>query len=345
MNFQQAAAEYLPLINAEIKRIMAGNAADDPFWGMMHYHLGWLDETFHPVEASAGKQLRPLFTLLTCYAAGGDPTHALPAAAAIELTHNFTLIHDDIQDGSDTRRGRKTVWRLWGIPQAINTGDAMFTLARGALLQLRRHNISPETLLNAIEKYDETVLALCRGQYLDMKFEGTLDVSLKTYLEMIAGKTAALLACAGYFGALVATENLTTAQRYWDFGHAMGIAFQMQDDLLGIWGDAGVVGKPSGDDLRWRKKTLPVIFALNCAPSADVTRFRDIYAQPISNTTEADIAEAMSILEALGAREYTVLRAELWLENAAAALAMIDMPREAKRTLQEFSDLMIQRVK
>lgn len=346
MNIQQAATKYLPRINTEMKQIMAPSNSDiDPFWGMMHFHLGWLDEELSPTTASLGKQLRPLFTVLACEAFGGNPALALPAAAAIELTHNFTLIHDDIEDNSATRRGRKTVWRLWGAPQAINAGDAMFTIARNALLRLRRHNISAETILTAMEKYDETIMALCRGQYLDMSFEQTMTVTLDAYLEMIAGKTAALLACAGYLGALIATDDARQAEKFWEFGHALGLAFQMQDDLLGIWGDAAMVGKPSGDDLRQRKKSLPVIFALNQTASQDAARFREIYIQPAEMTSENDISEAIDLLEKLGAREYTVHQAESWVGKAGTTLAVLDFPLEKHGALQEFSDMMIKRAK
>ncbi len=342
MNFKQALATFIPQIEAEMRRVIsATDTAPNPFYGMMHYHFGWVDEQFAPVQASAGKRLRPIFTLLACQAAGGNPEHALPAAAAIELVHNFSLIHDDIEDDSDTRRGRTTVWAIWGVPQAINIGDAMFVLARNALLGLQAQNVSAATILEAINRLDQTSLTLCRGQYLDMSFEQALNVDLPAYLEMIESKTAALLACSGYLGGLVATEDPRQADVYWQLGRALGLAFQIQDDLLGIWGDETIVGKPSGDDLRRRKKTLPVVFALNQTDGPRAESFRKLYRRPTS--AEADIAEMIILLEEMGAKTYTEQKARHYIEQAEAALAAIDALPEKKLALQEMAQFMINR--
>ena len=342
MKFKQAITEFVPKIEAEMQRYLTpSTGATDPFWGMMLYHLGWRDSRLQPAQAPAGKRLRPVFTMLACQAENGDPIAALPAAAAVELVHNFTLIHDDIQDNSDTRRGRPTVWKIWGVPQAINAGDAMFTLARNALLHLRKGGIPAETVLDATACLDRTLLKLCRGQYLDMSFEETMSVRQETYLEMIAGKTAALLACSGYLGALIATESPEAAERYWQFGHALGMAFQMQDDILGIWGDADMVGKPIGDDLRQHKKTMPVVFALNRAETDDTRRFREIYRQP--QLTDAMIAESVSLLEKIGAKAHTDAAAERYTRQAQRLLNSIGVNREAKEALQDMLAFLLAR--
>ncbi len=342
MKFKQAITEFVPQIEAEMKRhLIPADGTIDPFWGMMLYHLGWRDSHLQPAQAAAGKRLRPVFTLLACQAENGDPAAALPAAAAVELVHNFTLIHDDIQDNSDTRRGRPTVWKVWGVPQAINTGDAMFTVARNALLRLRETGVSAETVLEATACFDRTLLALCRGQYLDMSFEETVSVRQETYLEMIAGKTAALLACSGYLGALIATESPKTAERYWQFGHALGMAFQMQDDILGIWGDSAVVGKPIGDDLRQHKKTMPIVFALNQPETTDTRRFREIYSQP--QLTDAMVAEAVSLLEKIGAKAYTDAEAERYTRQAQRLLNAIGKNNSAKNAMQEMLAALLKR--
>lgn len=343
MNLSEAQKRFLPQIEAEMRRVMSPPAGQsDAFFGMMHYHLGWLDEHFAPAQASAGKRLRPLFTLLACRAAGGEPERALPAAAAVELVHNFSLVHDDIQDNSDTRRGRPTVWRLWGMPQAINAGDAMFVLARHALLRLSERGVSPPTVLNAVARLDRTCLTLCRGQYLDMDFEGRLDVRLADYLEMIEAKTAALLACAGYLGGLVATEDPARAETFWSLGRALGLAFQIQDDWLGIWGEERITGKPAADDLRRRKKSLPVVYALGRAAEDErAARFRALYAQP--HRAEETVSEAIALLEATGAKEYTEQQARHHAEAARAALQAVDAPPGSGEALQEMVQFMIER--
>lgn len=340
MNLNQAMTHFIPKIEAEMQRVMTPPDKFDGLYGMLHYHLGWRDENLKEVDASQGKRLRPLFTVLCCQAAGGDPARALPAAAAVELVHNFSLIHDDIEDRSDTRRGRRTVWHIWGEPQAINAGDAMFVLARNALLQLQAHDVPLPIIIEAIDRLDQTCFHLCRGQFWDMGFEETMSVSLEAYLQMIEGKTSALLACAGYLGALIATHHPGQAERYWDLGLALGLAFQIQDDWLGIWGDEALTGKPTADDLRRRKKSLPVVYALNHAsPSAQL--FRDMYAK--SESTEAEIVDAIDMLDELGARQHTETMAQRYIDQAEKALSNIETSDD-NVALHEMAQFLIKRM-
>jgi geranylgeranyl diphosphate synthase type I len=344
MNFEQSLATFVPQIEAEMRRLLAPpQGVLNPFYGMMHYHLGWLDESFKPVQVSGGKLLRPIFTLLCCQAASGQPEKALTAAAAVELIHNFSLIHDDIEDNSRTRRGRATVWAIWGEPQAINAGDGLFVLARNALLKLSEQGVSHPTIFAALERLDQTCLALCQGQCLDMSFEQTLAVDLEAYLEMIEGKTAALLACSGYLGGLIATDNRAKAEVFWQLGRALGMAFQIQDDLLGIWGQEVVTGKPAGDDLRRRKKSLPVVYALNQANQRQAARFKEIYST--ASLTEADVAEAIIILEEIGAKASTEAQAKSYIDTAKSALQAIEAAPENKLSLEEMAHFLIERVR
>lgn len=341
MNFEEILTHFLPQIEAEMRRLMAPPDGEiDLFYGMMHYHLGWLDDKFAPVRVPAGKRLRPIFTLIACQALGGDTAKALPAAAAVELIHNFSLIHDDIQDRSATRRGRAAVWSLWGDAQGINVGDSLFVLARNALLKLQNHGVPPTTVLQAVQRLDETCLALCRGQYLDMRFEEMLTVDLEAYLAMITGKTALLLACSGYLGALVATDDSDKAETIWQLGQSLGLAFQIQDDWLGIWGDEATTGKPVADDLRWRKKSLPVVFVLS-QETAQANRFRQIYGA--DTLAESDIAELVKILEEVGAKSYTEEQAKIYVEQATAALQMIQVPAQDKAALIEMANFLVDR--
>src|SRR5262245_39973061 len=163
------------------------------FYAMQEYQLGWRDEQLAPAHVDPGKLLRPQLTLLACRVAGGDPQQALPLAAAIQLIHDFSLIHDDIEDNSDTRRGRPTVWKLWGLAQGINTGDGMFVVAHLALHQLVQAGVPAEVTLDVLKRFDQTILALCEGQFLDLSFEGNLTIGEADYLAMISGKTATLL--------------------------------------------------------------------------------------------------------------------------------------------------------
>ncbi len=227
---------------------------------MLAYHLGWEGEGSGP-EAQ-GKRIRPLLLLLACEAAGGDWSNALPAAAAVELLHNFSLIHDDIQDNSPLRHGRDTVWVKWGIAQAINAGDLMFTIAHQSMLALQPA-FPAEIVLRGSRILHDTCVELTRGQYLDLAFETRPEVSLDDYWSMIAGKTGALLGACARIGALLggAGENEQTACQ--TFGVNLGLAFQVQDDLLGIWGDASQTGKSTESDLVAGKKSLPVVYGLH----------------------------------------------------------------------------------
>jgi len=231
----------------------------------------------------------------------GEHRAARPAAVAVELVHNFSLIHDDIQDQSTERRHRATVWRLWGIPQAITAGDAMYALARGALLRLAERGVPPNRILQATAALDDACLHLCEGQYLDLASEGCQGATMEDYLAMIKGKTAALMACSTQLGALVATDDLETVEALRIFGESLGLAYQIQDDVLGIWGDPAVTGKPAADDLRRRKMTWPVVFALGEAERpAAAHRLRELLCQ---EPDDATVAEMLALLEKAQARD------------------------------------------
>ena len=344
MNLQQALDSYLPLVENELRACMlplAGGDSPPAFFGMMHYHLGWTDAQFHPAQAKIGKRLRPLFTLLACQAAGGDVQAALPAAAAVELIHNFSLIHDDIEDRSATRRGRPTVWALWGEAQAINAGDALFTLAHLALHRLGERGVPRDRIAAALRALDQANLELCRGQHMDLDFEGRLDVGADAYMAMIQGKTAVLLGCAGHLGALVASPDEALAERYRRVGEELGLAFQIQDDVLGIWGEAGVTGKPVADDIRSRKKSLPIVFVLGQADDLGAERLRAIYAQ--ETLSEADVASAIAILDASQARTYAEKLAQRHLEAALAELEAAQPEPEAGEALHEMAHFLVKR--
>jgi geranylgeranyl diphosphate synthase, type I len=343
VNLREATAIFMPLIEAEMRRALGnGKSGLDPFFGMMHYHLGWADEHFRPAQTNRGKRLRPLFTLLACQAAAGDPARALPAAAAVELIHNFSLIHDDIQDRSQTRRGRKTIWVLWGDAQGINAGDTMFTLARRSLLRLGELGLSAEATLEAVRKLDDACLELCYGQHLDLSFEKRLDVDLESYLTMIRGKTAALLCCAGYLGALVATSDVQIANNYGRLGQEMGLAFQIQDDILGIWGQEATTGKPAADDLRRRKKSLPIVYVLGRGQDdPDAARLREIYQKP--KLTEQDLAAALHVLDRTGSREQTIALAQGHVEAATQLLDEVTSSNPAGAALREMATFFVRR--
>jgi geranylgeranyl diphosphate synthase type I len=329
--FDAFSRAWLPRLESEMRALLEGEPAElRGMYGMMRYHLGWEDRHGQPDDAPKGKRLRPLLTLLTAQAAGGNPTQALPAAAAVELIHNFSLIHDDIEDRSPTRRHRPTLWSWVGEPQAINAGDAMFVLAHLAMLRLRQQHLPAPRILDAMQILDDTCLHLTQGQFLDMDFETRTDVTLAEYMTMIEGKTAALIAAAAELGAVVAGSDRAAAYRH--FGRELGISFQIEDDILGIWGEEALTGKSTTGDILTRKKTLPVLYALaQSSPAA--AQLRAYYTREAPLTPD-DLPAILSLLDELGARPYAEAQGRAHAEAALAALAETDGDPESIAMLE-----------
>ena len=228
-------------------------------YSMLTYHMGWTGDLCG-TEAQ-GKRLRPLLLLLTTSACGEDWEKALPAAASVELIHNFSLIHDDIQDNSQLRRGRPAVWIKWGMPQAINAGDSLLILANMAMNSCKT-NFSHGKLYQARDCLLSACLQLTRGQFLDISFEKRQRINLEEYWEMVGGKTASLFQACCEIGAVIGTSKSQMQESLSSFGRYLGLVFQVQDDILGIWGETEITGKATGSDLFSKKKTLPVVYAL-----------------------------------------------------------------------------------
>lgn len=269
---------------------------------LMRYHLGWEDAAGEDIDATGGKMLRPALCLLACEAAGGPMERALPAAAAVELLHNFTLIHDDIEDGSRTRHGRPTLWTLVGVPLAINAGDGLFVLARRTLLDLADRGVPAERVLGAVRMLDEACVVLCEGQHLDLGFESRPRVSVAEYERMIAGKTAALLGASAAAGGIAAGADAATVSGLEEAGRALGMAFQAQDDVLGIWGEPSVTGKPVADDIRSRKKSLPVVHAFDRLSGDALAELERVYGGR-GEMPGADVERVLALLDEARARE------------------------------------------
>ena len=303
---------------------------------MLRYAMGWVDANDQPYHQAAGKRIRPLLLLLCAEAAGGSWRTALPAAAAAELLHNFSLIHDDIQDDSPTRHGRPTVWKVWGQANAINAGDALFTLSYSALESLSNEQLSPETVIKVWRIFNTTALELTRGQHLDMRFEHQESVSIEDYVWMIQGKSAALLAACAQIGALIASNDEDLASRYAEFALNLGIAFQIHDDILGIWGDPSVTGKSAATDIISRKKSLPVLYGLSQSAA-----LKTIYERV--TFTEGDVGEAIDALDVIDARAYTQESETAYYQRALAALEGANPQGNAADGLMQLVEALFQR--
>jgi geranylgeranyl diphosphate synthase type I len=322
-------AELIADTEGEIVRLVQDrDPSTHGLYEMVRYHLA-LDGS----GASGGKRMRPLLGLLAYASIAGDHRAALPGAAAVELGHNFSLVHDDIEDGDTERRHRPTLWTVHGIPQAINTGDTLFSLSRIALHRLTDIGFSDAKVLRLMRLYDETCLALCEGQYLDIATSAAADLmSVDAYFDMIGRKTAALIAASIEAGALLATDDEHVIARYRGFGWALGLAFQVNDDLLGIWGAEASTGKVPTDVIN-RKKTLPVLYAAEHAGPDDRARLLELYAQP--EASEAQVREIIAILERTGARDYTRSEARRYRDQALAELDAAGVVQAAARSRLE----------
>jgi geranylgeranyl diphosphate synthase type I len=300
------------------------------------YHLG-LDDADGP----RGKRIRPLLGLLAYRSLGGDYDLALPGAAAVELGHNFSLVHDDIEDGDRERRHRPTLWAIWGIPLAINAGDALFALSRLALYRLLDGGVSESRLLALMRRYDETCLALCEGQFLDITFERQTDVGVAAYMEMINKKTAALIGAAIEAGAILATDDPEIHAIYRELGNDLGIAFQMADDVKGTFWSTAQSGKPEAGDVRRRKKTLPIVWALEHASEADAGRLRALYAPADEPMDDAQVDETLEILVRCGARDHAQAEARRYRDRALSIIDGLPVEPEPRRQLRSLVEAVI----
>jgi geranylgeranyl diphosphate synthase, type I len=290
--------EYLPAVESELQQIVnehvpAYNTSLE-LHSMLAYHMGWEGPGAGP-EAQ-GKRIRPLLVLLTTASLGSPWQNSIPAAAAVELIHNFSLIHDDIQDQGQLRRNRPTLWVKWGIPQAINAGDTMFTLAQMAILQLSK-TANSNIALNASQLLNNACINLTLGQYLDLSYEAKQDLSIADYWPMIGGKTAALLSTCTELGAMISGASQEICSAFRDFGRYLGLAFQVQDDYLGIWGKTDQIGKSTKTDLVSGKKTLPVLYSLGRNGG-----FARLWHNAILLN---DVPEAVDLLTSDGAYDFT----------------------------------------
>lgn len=292
------------------------------------YHFGWQDQDGRPAQADGGKALRPALALLAARAVGGTGEDAVPAAVAIELTHNFSLLHDDVMDGDTTRRHRATAWTVFGVDAAILAGDALLSLAFDVLADSGQ---GLRTLSSAVQK-------LVDGQVADSLFETRTDVALPECLRMAQLKTGALLGCACALGAMFGGGRPEQVAHLRLFGECLGLAYQFVDDLLGIWGDPAVTGKPTHSDLRRRKKTLPVVAAL----TTDTPAGRDL-AGRYHDPAPLDLAHAAELIELAGARAWSQSEADTLLAAALRELSSADPAAPAAAELGELARLATRR--
>jgi geranylgeranyl diphosphate synthase type I len=297
---------------------------------MLQYHLGLRH------GARPGKRLRANLVLLIAEALGRRWSEALWAAVAVELLHNFSLVFDDVQDRDDTRRGRAALWKVWGPAQAINAGAALEALVTGAVVELLPPR-QADRLRPALLLLTDTMVSLCRGQALDLQFEQRVDVTVDEYVAMTELKTARLFECAARLGGIAAACSAPVLERAGAFGLHLGQAYQVIDDMQGIWGRPRALGKPVGSDLRNGKKTLPILLALHRGPAAARRQLRALLTHASFSASELD--EARTILAQAGSAVQCRKEAAEQLAEARLNLFRIsDRPNWALRALAEMVD-------
>jgi geranylgeranyl diphosphate synthase type I len=288
------------------------------------YHFGWIDAEGRP-DSGGGKAVRPALALLSAQATGGPEEIGLPGAVAVELVHNFSLLHDDLMDHDRERRHRRTVWAIWGGSSAILSGDALLGLAQEVLLDSGLPTAAPAALLLATATRE-----LIRGQVQDLAFEQRDRVSVTECLDMAAGKTGALMAASAAIGAVLAGAPDATVAALATYGAQVGLSFQLVDDVLGIWGDPAVTGKPVFSDLQADKKSLPISYALGQDPS-------------IARIDRADLARRAHAIEAAGGRRWAMEEAARRMGEGEAALAAVDLPEAVRAELVALGHFIVDR--
>jgi geranylgeranyl diphosphate synthase type I len=344
MNIQKI---MLQAIEEELQRQVArlDQSRTSHFYEMLTYHMGWTGEGAG--SEATGERIRPLLVLLTTAACNVNENinsdtsispywlRAVRGAAAVELVHNFSLVHDDIQDNSDKRRGRHTVWVKWGAPMAINAGDALFVIANQAITDLIEH-YPADVVVKAAKILNDTCLDLTRGQFLDMSYEERNDLNIEDYWPMVGGKTSALLSACTHIGAVLGNAEEVEQEAYCLFGYHLGLAFQVQDDILGIWGDEAITGKSSASDLVEGKNSLPILYALG-----KHGKFAERWKQgPI---TADEVKAVAAQLEDEGGKSYATEISEKETQKALAYLEKANPHGAAGESMLELANMLLKR--
>ncbi|MFE4590315.1 polyprenyl synthetase family protein [Streptomyces laurentii] len=325
-----------PVMRAAIDRLAP------PMDTVAAYHFGWIDAAGNPTEADSGKAVRPALALISAEAAGAAPEVGVVGAVAVELVHNFSLLHDDLMDGDEQRRHRDTVWKVHGPAQAILVGDAMFALANELLLELGTVEAG-----RATRRLTIATRKLIDGQAQDISYEHRERVSVEECLEMEGNKTGALIACAVSIGAVLGGADDRTADKLEEYGYHLGLAFQAVDDLLGIWGDPESTGKQTWSDLRQRKKSLPVVAALAAGGPAS-ERLAELLAADAKSSefdsfSEEEFATRAALIEEAGGREWTSQEARRQHAIAVRALHEVELPEQVRDQLVALADFVVVR--
>jgi geranylgeranyl diphosphate synthase type I len=330
-------------IEKEMQSIISSGSL--PLYDMLRYHMGWIDEKGNSGDFGKGKFLRATLCILAYISTLKEGEEekgstVMPLAGSIELIHNFSLIHDDIQDNDIQRRHKPTLWYIWGKPQAINAGTTMKILANLAITRLENYGISCEKQLKVFRIINESCLKMLEGQYLDIEFEDKSEVSIDEYITMIERKTASLIEGAILIGAALNLEK-DGLERLRKFGNLLGIAFQIRDDILGIWGSQDKTGKPHASDILKKKKSFPIVYTLNNAPEKMKKNLLKIYESKRIN--ENQMLTVLGYLEDVEAKKFCEEKCRYYYKLAVNEIKSLPVLKKYLQSYYEISDFLLVR--
>ena len=328
---------YQETIDSSLRERLSGGAS--PVYSMLRYAMGWSDANDVPVSAPQGKALRPTLCLLACEAVCGDFTPALPPAASLELIHNFSLVHDDIQDRDEYRRHRPTLWKVWGEPRALTAGNVLRIVADASVRSLRGHSPAIADVIAADEIITRASLEMIEGQHLDVAFEGRSDIGMENYLDMISRKTGALIRTPMHVGAIMGGGDRAAIDAFRECGRSLGYVFQIRDDVLGIWSEEKTTGKPVGADIRRKKNSLPIVHAMSQAGRARKRTLERIYSQ--ETVGDADVDAVLDIMDGLGTQAFANALAADHCERALERIADTGMTPRARADIEEIASFLL----
>jgi geranylgeranyl diphosphate synthase type I len=293
---------------------------------ILNYHFGWEGIS---KRKENGKRLRPILLFLCLEACGGNWRNGIPAACAVEFLHNYSLIHDDIEDRDEIRHGRSAVWKKFGMPAAINAGDALYGLAFSQMKSFPR-SVSLKVVRSVYSKFSNAASQLTIGQAADLNFETREKISLAEYWQMVEGKTATLMQTSTAIGSILGRADAKTINAFSNFGLYLGMAFQARDDFLGIWGDSVKIGKPAGSDLIRKKKSLPICFGLE----NDIA-FWKLYTK--GDNSSSNLKKESILLSSDGALDFTIGEINA---NISRARDHLEKTRIRNELMEQLTDLL-----
>tara|TARA_Y100001935_G_scaffold242100_1_gene232232 strand:- start:854 stop:1897 length:1044 start_codon:yes stop_codon:yes gene_type:complete len=306
-------------------------------------YFGWDDINSGNLKNKySGKAFRPSICILVCTSLSGTLDMALPPSISVELVHNFSLIHDDIEDNDKVRRHKPTLWTIWGIPKAIITGNSILVLGNKILNEMLKNGSSKNDLFNSQRILTESYLKMMEGQFLDISFENEKNISQDKYLKMISLKTGALIECSVMLGAIAANKNLNNEvyKLISEFGRDIGLLFQISDDLLGVWG-TDKTGKPVGADIKRKKKSLPIILTLNSQDNSASKKVNNILLKESLNQNDVD--NVMDVMSSLKIKEKCEDISKKYQSNLEEIISKLPIEKEQRIVFNEISEFLITR--